>query len=104
MTIETLDADNIYTDEWIIFHCMQGGNMSEELRNLSLDESLTYFSPYTSIAVPMEEDQFRGHVFCLMPLPLTENSLTGLPVYVNGYFALSQNRRHVKLPTADQMS
>ncbi|XP_063431924.1 sacsin-like [Mytilus trossulus] len=102
MTIETIDDGNIHTDEWIIFHSMQGGNMSEELRNLSLDESLSY-SPYTSIAIPMEEDQFRGHVFCLMPLPLTENSLTGLPVHVNGYFALSQNRRHVKWPTADQM-
>ncbi|VDI57787.1 sacsin, partial [Mytilus galloprovincialis] len=102
MTIETLDDDNNHTDEWIIFHCVKGGNMSKELRILSLDESLSY-SPYASIAVPMEEDQFKGHVFCLMPLPLTENSLTGLPVHVNGYFALSQNRRHVKWPTADQM-
>ncbi|XP_052100792.1 sacsin-like [Mytilus californianus] len=102
MTVETLNEGDIHTNEWIIFHCMKGGNMSEELRILSLDESLSY-SPYTSIAVPMEEDQFRGHVFCLMPLPLTDNSLTGLPVHVNGYFALSQNRRHVKWPTADQM-
>ncbi|CAC5407078.1 unnamed protein product [Mytilus coruscus] len=102
MTVETLNEGNIHTDEWIIFHCVKGGNMSKELRILSLDESLSY-SPYASIAVPMEEGQFRGHVFCLMPLPLTEKSLTGLPVHVNGYFALSQNRRHVKWPTADQI-
>ncbi|CAC5417861.1 unnamed protein product [Mytilus coruscus] len=51
----------------------------------------------------MEEDQFKGDVFCLMPFSLTENSLTGLPVHVNDFFALSQNRRYVKWPTADQM-
>ena len=28
--------------------------------------------------------------------------MTGLPVHVNGFFALSQNRRHIKTPTADQ--
>jgi hypothetical protein len=38
----------------------------------------------------------------LMPLPLQEESMTGFPVHVNGHFALSQNRRHVKWPTADQ--
>ncbi|VDI12593.1 sacsin [Mytilus galloprovincialis] len=46
--------------------------------------------------------EFKGHVFCLMPLPLQNESLTGYPVHVNGYFALSQNRRHVKWPSADQ--
>nr|KAG5705982.1 hypothetical protein BaRGS_010872 [Batillaria attramentaria] len=35
---------------------------------------------------------------------LTElRSPTGLPVHVNGYFALSQNRRHLKWPTQDQL-
>ncbi|VDI11130.1 sacsin [Mytilus galloprovincialis] len=87
---------------WFVLHCLKGGNVSKELADLSKDESLSY-SPYVSIAVPMDKDQdFKGHVFCLMPLPLEDESLTGYPVHVNGYFALSQNRRHVKWPTADQ--
>jgi len=31
-----------------------------------------------------------------------KRSLTGLPVHVNGFFALSQNRRYIKSPNADQ--
>ena len=28
--------------------------------------------------------------------------MTGLPVHVNGFFALTQNRRHIKTPNKDQ--
>ena len=41
-----------------------------------------------------------GHIFCFLPLPLEENSTTGLPVHVNGFFALEQNRKHIKWPGA----
>jgi len=43
-----------------------------------------------------------GHIFCFLPLPLEKNSPTGLRVHVNGCFAIDQNRRHIKWPTADQ--
>lgn len=33
----------------------------------------------------------EGLAFCFLPLPL----ITGLPVHVNGYFELSQNRRDI---------
>ena len=39
-------------------------------------------------------------MFCFLPLPLEQKSATGLPVHVNGYFSISQNRRHLKWPTA----
>ncbi|CAG2253119.1 unnamed protein product [Mytilus edulis] len=88
---------------WFVLHCLKGGNLSQELATLSQDEALSN-SPYVSIAVPKDMDtDFKGHVFCLMPLPLEDESLTGYPVHVNGHFALSQNRRHVKWPTADQV-
>ncbi|CAC5371405.1 unnamed protein product [Mytilus coruscus] len=96
------ELDDMTEQNWFVLHCLKGGNVSKELADLSKDESLSY-SPYVSIAVLMDKDQdFKGHVFCLMPLPLEDESLTGYPVHVNGYFALSQNRRHVKWPTADQ--
>ncbi|CAG2253127.1 unnamed protein product [Mytilus edulis] len=96
-------SGNKSEQSWFVLHCLKGGNLSQELATLSLDKALSN-SPYVSIAVPKEVDtDFKGHVFCLMPLPLEDESLTGYPVHVNGHFALSQNRRHVKWPTADQV-
>ena len=47
-----------------------------------------------------DDDKPGGHVFCFLPLSLEQKSSTGLPVHVNGYFSISQNRRHLKWPTA----
>ncbi|CAC5371398.1 unnamed protein product [Mytilus coruscus] len=103
MKIEMTEQNGEHTEnEWYVMHCYKGGEMSKELKTLSQDESLSY-SPYVSLGLPLFHDpEFKGHVFCLMPLPLQNESLTGFPVHVNGYFALTQNRRHVKWPTADQ--
>jgi sacsin len=51
--------------------------------------------------VPEKEEQSKpeGQVFCFLPLPIEQKTATGLPVHVNGYFAISQNRRHLKWPT-----
>jgi len=43
-----------------------------------------------------------GKIFCFLPLAVQEVSATGLPVHVNGYFAISQNRQHLKWPTVGQ--
>jgi len=43
-----------------------------------------------------------GKIFCFLPLAVQEVSATGLPVHVNGYFAVSQNRQHLKWPTLGQ--
>ena len=39
-----------------------------------------------------------GHAFCFLPLP----NPTGLPVSINGYFAIADNRRSIKWPTHDE--
>ena len=39
---------------------------------------------------------------CFLPLPVQKTSLTSLPVHVNGFFALSQNRHYIKFPNAEQ--
>ncbi|XP_033729334.1 sacsin-like [Pecten maximus] len=87
---------------WFIVNAVLGhDNMSPQLRSLSQDKDLSY-SPYVGVAIPDKDtEDFKGHVFCFLPLPLEERSLTGFPVHVNGFFALSQNRRHVKWPSAD---
>jgi len=43
-----------------------------------------------------------GKIFCFLPLAMQEVSATGLPVHVNGYFAVSQNRQHLKWPSVSQ--
>ena len=42
-----------------------------------------------------------GQVFCFLPLPMEQKSASGLPVHVNGYFALGQDRGHLKWATGD---
>ncbi|XP_078314810.1 sacsin-like [Crassostrea virginica] len=98
------DACKTMTRKWKVRNLFQGkNNMSSTLRKLSCDESLSY-SPEVGVAMEVTcPVDFQGHVFCFLPLPSTEKSLSGLPIHVNGFFALSQNRCVVKWPTADQI-
>ena len=87
------------------FFC--GGEISSEFRTLASDQDLSYL-PLVGIAMELPErpgqetPDMKGHVFCFLPLPVQKTSLTGLPVHINGFFALSQNRRYIKTPTAEQ--
>ena len=84
-----------------------GGEISSEFRTLASDQDLSYL-PLVGIAMELPErpgqetPDMKGHVFCFLPLPVQKTSLTGLPVHINGFFALSQNRRYIKTPTAEQ--
>ncbi|XP_046575220.1 sacsin-like isoform X2 [Haliotis rubra] len=106
VTVETQDVaetklSKLSSQNWIVINFYKGGSMTESFRDLCHDTSLSY-SPFVGLAVPLGQ-QCEGHVFCFLPLPLQRNSPTGLQVHVNGFFALNQNRRHVKWPTADQL-
>ena len=48
-------------------------------------------------AVSIESIGQKGHLFCFLPLPIE----TGLPVHVNGAFAVQSNRRHLCEQTED---
>ncbi len=101
---------------WLISEYYAGGEASIHLKTLCKDAILSHI-PLVGVAMPLEttlkkhkeqeEDESEcsdanGHVFCFLPLPVEQKSSTGLPVHVNGYFAISQNRRHLKWPTAGQ--
>ena len=84
-----------------------GGEVSSNFEKLLTDEELSYLpSVGVAMAIPPElglsTPDIQGHVFCVLPLPVQKKSMTGLPVHVNGFFSLSQNRRHIKTPNADQ--
>ena len=93
----------IGVSEWIVVNMYKGGDLSDKLVKLIKDEDMGYI-PYAGVAVPLNdtEKSFKGHIFCFLPLPQEKKSLTGLPVHVNGFFAVSKNRRHLKWASADQ--
>ena len=84
-----------------------GQEVSSDFQTLSKDQSLSYL-PLVGVAMALPASpseptpEIQGHVFCFLPLPVQKTSLTGLPVHVNGFFALSQNRRYIKSPNAEQ--
>ncbi|XP_053401269.1 sacsin-like [Mercenaria mercenaria] len=86
--------------EWLIVNYFVGSSASSEFKRLINDSTLGY-SPYVGVAIPLNqhEKSFAGHIFCFLPLPREGIQLTGLPIHVNGFFALSQNRHHLKWET-----
>ena len=58
--------------------------------------------PWIGIAFPVDinnNTSFLGRIFCFLPLP--PECRTGLPIQVNGYFGLTDNRRALKWPGPD---
>ena len=92
---------------FLVTNYLCGGELSSEFQALVVDPSLSYL-PLVGIAMALPSSpqdsvpEIQGHVFCVLPLPVQKTSLTGLPVHVNGFFALTQNRGHIKFPTAEQ--
>lgn len=81
-----------------------------ECRSIETDTKLGYL-PLVGVAIKLDTELGKkdicledpeGHIFCFLPLPLEKKSPTGLRVHVHGCFAIDQNRRHIKWPTADQ--
>ncbi|XP_060062513.1 sacsin-like [Ylistrum balloti] len=99
------DGEIVKKQRWVLCSYIKGTDgLSKELTVLIENKQLSY-SPFVGIAVPVDSTpdiEFRGQVFCFLPLPATSENYTGLPVHINGFFALSQDRHHVKWPTDDQ--
>ena len=98
-----------YSHSFLVTNYVCGGELSSEFQALVVDPSLSYL-PLVGVAMALPSSpqdsvpEIQGHVFCVLPLPVPagKTSLTGLPVHVNGFFALTQNRGHIKFPTAEQ--
>ncbi|XP_062586441.1 sacsin-like [Saccostrea cucullata] len=78
-----------------------GDEIDEKLSQLVRTRHCKY-RPYLGIAARLDSPISSGRVFCFLPLPSTSESPTGLPVHVNGFFALDSNRQHLKWPSLDQ--
>ena len=96
-----------YSHSYLVTNYVCGGDLSSEFQALVVDPSLSYL-PLVGVAMALPSSpqdsvpEIQGHVFCVLPLPVQKTSLTGLPVHVNGFSALTQNRGQIKFPTAEQ--
>ncbi|KAG7253716.1 hypothetical protein CRUP_023161, partial [Coryphaenoides rupestris] len=110
VNIETQDetAKETQRTTWLVCNGVGGRGMSAEMDSLADDLK---FIPAVGIALPLtvikEEDKgasscFSGRAFCFLPLPPGEESWTGLPVHVSGFFGLTDNRRSIKWREVDQ--
>ncbi|XP_056139993.1 sacsin [Lampris incognitus] len=110
VNIETQDetAKEFQRTTWLVCNGIGGRGMCTELDSLADDLK---FIPTIGISLPLtlinEEDTgatfgFSGRAFCFLPLPPGEESETGLPVHVSGFFGLTDNRRSIKWREIDQ--
>ena len=113
IVIEVINFDSDCNEEvkqhsFLVTNYFCGGEVSSEFRKLMGDRELSSL-PTVGVAMGLPTGpkqptpDIQGHVFCVLPLPVQKTALTGLPVHINGFFALSQNRHHVKMPTAYQV-
>uniref|UniRef100_UPI00398E5476 sacsin isoform X2 n=1 Tax=Pristiophorus japonicus TaxID=55135 RepID=UPI00398E5476 len=104
---EDVTSKEIEEMSWLVCNSVGGRGMCNELDCLA--EDLKYI-PNIGIAMPLlgsEEvkgavSEFIGRAFCFLPLPPGEESKTGLPVHISGFFGLTDNRRSIKWREVDQ--
>ncbi|XP_071487726.1 sacsin-like [Diadema antillarum] len=102
VTISSENLEGSQTSRWIVCHHIAGASMSSQLSTMAAEQK---FLPWTGIAAPInttEDDRYSGRVFCFLPLPPGEESRTGLPVHLHGFFGLQSDRRAIKWPGPDQ--
>ncbi|KAK2847013.1 hypothetical protein Q5P01_010012 [Channa striata] len=108
VNIETQDETAKETERtsWLVCNGVGARGMCSELDSLADDLK---FMPTIGIALPLINKEyvgatsgFSGRAFCFLPLPPGEESETGLPVHVSGFFGLTDNRRSIKWREVDQ--
>uniref|UniRef100_A0A3P8T7B4 HEPN domain-containing protein n=1 Tax=Amphiprion percula TaxID=161767 RepID=A0A3P8T7B4_AMPPE len=97
----TLSSENHKATKWLLTTCtMKEGNIED----LDVLAKKLRFLPQVDLAFPCGEkrDSSDSRLSCFLPLPNNESNKTGLPVYVNACFGLTDNRRHIKWQEEDQ--
>ena len=104
ISISALSANEsrLSSDKFIVNQYYNDKDVSDDLQKYLSDKTM-YVLPIVGTAmfmhkgpVTMDDNKPKGREFCFLPLPAEETSSTGLPIHVNGYFMLSQDRSHLK--------
>ncbi|VDI58647.1 sacsin, partial [Mytilus galloprovincialis] len=104
---EAVIKTNTTEEHYAVVNMLTGADYLSKQMNYLVSDSSLHYSPYTGVAYCMKSSMGEkppGHVFCFLPLPVTEKSMSGLPVHVNGFFDLEHNRRHIKEAAANSES
>ncbi len=93
----------MFSDEshWHVSSYLPGKwEISNELSTLSTKMCLL---PQVSVAFCLSQNlSYNGMAFCCLPLPMGSEAETGLPIHVNAFFGLTDNRRALKWTGNDQ--
>ncbi|XP_045166737.2 sacsin-like [Mercenaria mercenaria] len=94
-------GEKVAKSRWLVVNYLKGGEISKgttDLMNIDNCKISHLVGFAASINEQNDYTNADGHVFCYQPLPQEYEHMTGLPVHVNGFFALSQDRRHIRWP------
>ncbi|XP_069939467.1 sacsin-like isoform X2 [Cherax quadricarinatus] len=102
VTVKSVQENNTKQRVMRILHYLPGTNETASVtwRGKNSNRHM----PLVGVAAPITthgSPWSNGHIFCFLPLPLEFANNTNLPVQVNGFFALDQNRRHVNWKTEE---
>lgn len=100
------EGEKTSTYDWLVTNYLYNQHVSAIMKSVQQDKDSVYLPlvgtamPLSGINVekPYELTDDDSKVFCF--LPMTHESSTGLPVHVNGFFSLEQNRKYVKWPSS----
>ncbi|KAK3879729.1 hypothetical protein Pcinc_015718 [Petrolisthes cinctipes] len=100
VTLHNTKKNKINKQTMLVLHHLPGQQDKYCIKYKGIDAHR--YIPLVGVAVstkPMSTPRDPGCLFTFFPLPLDPANTTGLPVQVNAYFILDQNRRHVKWKT-----
>ena len=92
LTMTTTRGDVQAKSTWRICQMMGAGAAGEMAAKAASDRLGLHLTPWAGVAALTSADRaLEGQAYCFLPLP----AFTGMPVHVNGFFELSNNRRDI---------
>ena len=89
--VETFDHRNgVGKSSWLVYN--QVGSSNSTVRSASTKQNVF---PWAGTALELDSNT-EGRIFCFLPMPI--ESLSNLPVHINGTFGLTDDRRSLKWP------
>ena len=89
--VETFDHRNgAGKSSWLVYN--QVGSSNSTVRSASTKQNVF---PWAGTALELDSNT-EGRIFCFLPMPI--ESLSNLPVHINGTFGLTDDRRSLKWP------
>ena len=90
--------------QYYILNYYAGDALEEESELTTKKEARKLgYIPLVGIACEISSRMLsNGHVYCTLPLPIFKEKTTGLPVHVNGFFALAADRKDLKWCTTSE--